>query len=88
MQYFRGDGPIGGRNVSQILTNVVRGLAADPKRRFSYVEQVRSARTRSRAPSSQRRREVSRVANRLTFIARRAFRILGFFSSVVRGTGG
>ena len=40
MQYYLGNGPIGGRNVSQIITNVVRGLAADPKRRFSYVEQA------------------------------------------------
>ena len=37
---YYGNGPIGGRNVSQIITNVVRGLAADPKRRFSYVEQA------------------------------------------------
>ena len=40
MQYYLGNGPIGGRNVSQILTNIVRGLAADPKRRASYVEQA------------------------------------------------
>ena len=40
MQYYNGNGPIGGRNVSQIITNVVRGLAANPKRKFSYVEQA------------------------------------------------
>ena len=26
--------------MSQIITNVVRGLAANPKRKFSYVEQA------------------------------------------------
>lgn len=40
MQYFYGTGPIAGRNVSRILRAVVAGLVADPKRRFSYVEQA------------------------------------------------
>jgi alpha-mannosidase len=40
MQYYQGDGPIGGRNVTRILTAVVAGLLQDPKRRFSYVEQA------------------------------------------------
>ena len=41
MQYFDGNGPLGtGRNVTKILTNVITGLIADPRRRFSYVEQA------------------------------------------------
>jgi alpha-mannosidase len=40
MQYYQGDGPIGGRNVTRILRAVVAGLLQDPKRRFSYVEQA------------------------------------------------
>jgi len=40
MQYYDGDGPIGGRNVSRILRAVVAGLQQDPRRRFSYVEQA------------------------------------------------
>lgn len=38
MQYYEGNGPIGGRNVSKIISQVVQGLLADPQRRFSYVE--------------------------------------------------
>ena len=37
---YHGNGPIGGRNVSKIIANVVKGLSANPKRRFSYVEQA------------------------------------------------
>ena len=40
LQYFRGTGPIHGRNVTQIIDAVVTELLADPKRRFSYVEQA------------------------------------------------
>ena len=39
-QYYDGTGPIVGRNVSQILSQVVQGLLLDPKRKFSYVEQA------------------------------------------------
>lgn len=39
-QYFDGTGPIHGRNVSKILTNVVTALKRDPARKFSYVEQA------------------------------------------------
>jgi hypothetical protein len=40
LQYFNGNGPIHGRNVSFILEQVVQGLLANPKRRFTYVEQA------------------------------------------------
>ena len=40
-QYYYGNGPLSNHNVSKIITQVVKGLLADPRRRFSYVEQVR-----------------------------------------------
>ena len=42
LQYYDGTGPIHGRNVSFIISQVVQGLLANPKRRFTYVEQVRT----------------------------------------------
>lgn len=41
MQYYYGNGPLSHHNVSMIISQVVQGLLADPRRRFSYVEQVR-----------------------------------------------
>lgn len=38
-QYYNGNGPIGGRNVSQILRAVTAGLLANASRRFVYVRQ-------------------------------------------------
>jgi alpha-mannosidase len=40
MQYYAGDGPIGGRNVSMILSQVVIALLANPARKFSVTEQA------------------------------------------------
>ena len=40
MQYYHGNGPIGGRNVSRILEQVTIALAADPARKFSVTEQA------------------------------------------------
>ena len=40
LQYYYGNGPLTGRNVSQILRAVVAGLREDTRRRFSYVEQA------------------------------------------------
>ena len=40
MQYYSGNGPIGGRNVSMILSQVVIALLANPARRFSVTEQA------------------------------------------------
>jgi len=39
-QYFDGTGPIKGRNVSKILTNVVTGLKRNATRKFTYCEQA------------------------------------------------
>lgn len=40
MKYYNGDGLLIGRNVSKIISQVVKGLLEDPQRKFSYVEQV------------------------------------------------
>ena len=39
-QYFDGTGPIKGRNVSKILTNVIAGLKRNATRKFTYCEQA------------------------------------------------
>ncbi len=40
MQYYSGTGPIHGRNVTKIIDEVVTALLANPKRKFSVVEQA------------------------------------------------
>ena len=40
MQYFLGNGPLGARNVTKVISNVVAGLLENPARRFTYVEQA------------------------------------------------
>jgi len=40
LQYYNGNGPIGGRNVSRIIEKVVDALTANPARKFVYVEQA------------------------------------------------
>ena len=40
MQYFLGNGPLGARNVTKVISNVVTGLLQNASRRFTYVEQA------------------------------------------------
>jgi alpha-mannosidase len=40
LQYYYGNGPLGARNVSRVIANVVSGLLENSARKFSYVEQA------------------------------------------------
>ena len=57
MQYFLGNGPLGARNVTKVISNVVTGLLQNASRRFTYVEQaffqVRRGRRAGALPGAQ-----------------------------------